>query len=54
MTIAPTDSSSAKPDSLAIRQLLWAAALIAAMTALRVIYAGAMDLRTDEAYYWTW
>ncbi|MGA2289289.1 glycosyltransferase family 39 protein, partial [Bradyrhizobium sp.] len=24
------------------------------MTALRVIYAGAIDLRTDEAYYWTW
>jgi 4-amino-4-deoxy-L-arabinose transferase-like glycosyltransferase len=54
VTIAPTDSNSAKPDSFAIRQLLWAAALIAAMTALRVIYAGAMDLRTDEAYYWTW
>src|SRR5580692_987871 len=28
--------------------------LIAAMTALRMIYAGAIDLRTDEAYYWTW
>ncbi|MGB5903167.1 MAG: glycosyltransferase family 39 protein [Xanthobacteraceae bacterium] len=24
------------------------------MTALRVIYASAIDLRTDEAYYWTW
>ncbi|HXN69035.1 MAG TPA: glycosyltransferase family 39 protein [Bradyrhizobium sp.] len=24
------------------------------MTVLRVIYAGAIDLRTDEAYYWTW
>ena len=24
------------------------------MTALRVIYAGVIDLRTDEAYYWTW
>ncbi|HEV3499901.1 MAG TPA: glycosyltransferase family 39 protein [Bradyrhizobium sp.] len=24
------------------------------MTALRVIYAGAIELRTDEAYYWTW
>ncbi|HEY2213325.1 MAG TPA: glycosyltransferase family 39 protein [Bradyrhizobium sp.] len=24
------------------------------MTALRVIYAGMIDLRTDEAYYWTW
>src|ERR1700726_246912 len=24
------------------------------MTVLRVIYAGVIDLRTDEAYYWTW
>ena len=24
------------------------------MTALRAIYAGVIDLRTDEAYYWTW
>ena len=30
------------------------AALIAGMTALRLIYANAIDLRTDEAYYWTW
>jgi hypothetical protein len=30
------------------------AALIAAMTALRLTYAGAIELRTDEAYYWTW
>ena len=30
------------------------AALIAALTAMRVIYAGVIDLRTDEAYYWTW
>jgi len=29
-------------------------ALIAAMTAMRVIYACVIDLRTDEAYYWTW
>ncbi len=28
--------------------------LIVAMTTLRVIYASVMDLRTDEAYYWTW
>ena len=25
-----------------------------AMTALRIIYACVLDLRTDEAYYWTW
>ena len=54
MTIATPDSSSTKPDSLALRQLLAVAALIVAMTVLRVIYAGVIDLRTDEAYYWTW
>ena len=30
------------------------AALIAALTAMRLIYASVIDLRTDEAYYWTW
>ena len=54
MTIAPPDNSSIKPDSFALRQLLAVAMLVAAMTALRVIYAGVIDLRTDEAYYWTW
>jgi 4-amino-4-deoxy-L-arabinose transferase-like glycosyltransferase len=54
VTISPPDSSTTKPDSFAFRQVLAVAALIAAMTALRVIYAGAIDLRTDEAYYWTW
>src|SRR3984893_13788172 len=54
VTIATPDSSSTKPDSLALRQLLAVAALIVAMTALRVIYANVIDLRTDEAYYWTW
>ncbi len=29
-------------------------AVIVAMTALRLVYAHALDLRTDEAYYWTW
>lgn len=28
--------------------------VIGAMTALRIAYAWRMDLRTDEAYYWTW
>ena len=37
------------------RQQLWLAiALIAALTLLRAVYAGVMELRTDEAYYWTW
>jgi len=53
VTIAAPDNT-AKPDSSAYRQLLAVAALIAAMTALRVIYACVIDLRTDEAYYWTW
>jgi 4-amino-4-deoxy-L-arabinose transferase-like glycosyltransferase len=46
--------SSTKPDRPVFRQLLAVAALVAAMTALRVIYASVIDLRTDEAYYWTW
>jgi 4-amino-4-deoxy-L-arabinose transferase-like glycosyltransferase len=54
VTIATSDNSSTKPDSLVFRQLLAVAALIVAMTALRMIYAGAIELRTDEAYYWTW
>jgi 4-amino-4-deoxy-L-arabinose transferase-like glycosyltransferase len=54
VTITPPDSSSTKPDSFAFRQGLAVAALIAALTALRVIYASQIDLRTDEAYYWTW
>src|SRR5713226_8481603 len=54
VTIATPDSSSTKPDSLVLRQLLAVAALIVAMTVLRVIYASVIDLRTDEAYYWTW
>jgi 4-amino-4-deoxy-L-arabinose transferase-like glycosyltransferase len=54
VTIAPPATSSSKPDSFAFRQLLAVVALIAALTALRVIYASVIDLRTDEAYYWTW
>src|SRR5713226_576439 len=54
VTIAPLDRSQTKPHSAAFRQWLAVAALIVAMTGLRVIYAGVIDLRTDEAYYWTW
>lgn len=43
-----------KSDGSAFRQWFAIAALIAGMTALRLIYASAIDLRTDEAYYWTW
>src|SRR5258708_23468293 len=53
VTIATPDSIR-KTDGFARRQWLAVAALIAALTAMRVIYAGVIDLRTDEAYYWTW
>jgi 4-amino-4-deoxy-L-arabinose transferase-like glycosyltransferase len=54
VTIAPPDHGPAKPKNPAFRQWLAVAALIAAMTLVRVIYASLLDLRTDEAYYWTW
>jgi 4-amino-4-deoxy-L-arabinose transferase-like glycosyltransferase len=54
VTITPPDQASAEPASPASRQLLAVAAIIVAMTAMRLIYASAIDLRTDEAYYWTW
>jgi 4-amino-4-deoxy-L-arabinose transferase-like glycosyltransferase len=54
VTIAQPASSGTKPDSSVFRQWLAVAALIAALTTLRVIYASLIDLRTDEAYYWTW
>jgi 4-amino-4-deoxy-L-arabinose transferase-like glycosyltransferase len=53
VTITPPDIG-AKPDKSALRQWLGVIALIAAMTAMRMVYAGVVDLRTDEAYYWTW
>ena len=46
--------SQAKTEKLAVRPLVVAAVVIAAMTALRIAYADVMELRTDEAYYWTW
>jgi 4-amino-4-deoxy-L-arabinose transferase-like glycosyltransferase len=54
VTIAAPHLSRAKPDSIAFRQTTAAIILIAAMTALRIVYASLIDLRTDEAYYWTW
>ena len=52
MTNAPDNSR--KPDFPAAPQWLAVVALIAAMTAMRLVYAGVIELRTDEAYYWTW
>jgi 4-amino-4-deoxy-L-arabinose transferase-like glycosyltransferase len=56
VTITPPDTSSAKAkaDRSVFRQALAVAALIAALTAMRLIYASTIELRTDEAYYWTW
>src|SRR5690348_17974603 len=54
MTIAQSDKPALQPERPALSSLLWIAALIAAMTAMRFIFAGSLDLRTDEAYYWTW
>jgi hypothetical protein len=54
VTIADPNEYAAKPGQFASRQWLAVAALVAAMTAMRVVYAGVIDLRTDEAYYWTW
>jgi 4-amino-4-deoxy-L-arabinose transferase-like glycosyltransferase len=60
--IAPPNSRNTRPDRFSPREWLavfspaqWlaVAALVAALTAMRVIYACVIDLRTDEAYYWT-
>jgi 4-amino-4-deoxy-L-arabinose transferase-like glycosyltransferase len=48
-------SSIDSPRSRSTRgALLVAVFVITSMTILRIVYAGALDLRTDEAYYWTW
>ena len=51
---APDTTRNIKSERLAVQPLLAAVLLIAAMTAMRLVYASVMDLRTDEAYYWTW
>jgi 4-amino-4-deoxy-L-arabinose transferase-like glycosyltransferase len=48
VTLSPSDRRSSD------RSLIIAVIVIAAMTALRITYASLIDLRTDEAYYWTW
>jgi hypothetical protein len=45
---------SAKPKPRVASQLIMAGVIVAAMTAMRIVYACLIDLRTDEAYYWTW
>ncbi|MEY9393725.1 4-amino-4-deoxy-L-arabinose transferase-like glycosyltransferase [Bradyrhizobium japonicum] len=52
VTTAPDITVS--PAGAARRPLVMAVLVIAAMTLLRIVYASAIELRTDEAYYWTW
>jgi 4-amino-4-deoxy-L-arabinose transferase-like glycosyltransferase len=52
VTIAP--DITVKSNGTSRRPLVMAALVIAAMTLLRTVYASAIELRTDEAYYWTW
>jgi 4-amino-4-deoxy-L-arabinose transferase-like glycosyltransferase len=51
---APSHDLSVPLQSRANRPLIMAGAVVAAMTAMRIAYACLIDLRTDEAYYWTW
>jgi 4-amino-4-deoxy-L-arabinose transferase-like glycosyltransferase len=53
MTTIPTLPSLASNPAAGRKALLAAVALIAFMTCLRMVYAGMVELRTDEAYYWT-
>src|SRR5580698_10369617 len=52
--MAPPDSFRTEARRSALRPWLGVLALIVAMTVLRGVYASLVDLRTDEAYYWTW
>ena len=54
VTIAPADNINVKPARSRGPNWAGVVAVIAAMTAMRLVYASVLDLRTDEAYYWTW
>jgi 4-amino-4-deoxy-L-arabinose transferase-like glycosyltransferase len=54
VTIAHHRIGRTRAENPALRQIIAVIALIAAMTLLRIAYANLTDLRTDEAYYWTW
>jgi 4-amino-4-deoxy-L-arabinose transferase-like glycosyltransferase len=53
VTTATPDLTRGKADYSA-RPVIIALIVITAMTGLRIAYASLIDLRTDEAYYWTW
>lgn len=54
MIIADPHKPSPCQERPARSSLLWFAALIAVTTAMRWVFASVLELRTDEAYYWTW
>jgi 4-amino-4-deoxy-L-arabinose transferase-like glycosyltransferase len=54
VTNTQPDNSRASSDHGATPPWLAVVLLIAALTAMRLVYASVLDLRTDEAYYWTW
>ena len=47
------DNCAQRPG-LSRSQWLGVIAVVGLMTLLRIVYASSIDLRTDEAYYWTW
>jgi 4-amino-4-deoxy-L-arabinose transferase-like glycosyltransferase len=51
---ASRDIFSLNSARVAHQPPLVAALIVAAMMVLRIVYASVLDLRTDEAYYWTW
>ena len=55
-TLPPRSAAALQRPALPASLGPWlaVAALIAAMTLMRLVYAASLDLRTDEAYYWTW
>src|ERR1700760_4641120 len=53
MTRALPDTHT-QPIAFARRPWPGVITLVAAMTVLRIVYASLIELRTDEAYYWTW
>ncbi len=54
LMIAPADRSFRLSRPFSRGQWLAIAATLLLLTVVRAIYASSIDLRTDEAYYWTW
>jgi 4-amino-4-deoxy-L-arabinose transferase-like glycosyltransferase len=54
VTTIPQNTIPQKPAPAARNPLMVAVLVVIAMTVMRIVYASVLDLRTDEAYYWTW